>query len=141
MPSDHVQGVSRRDKRYMVQAIQESLNSTYARVNIGAVLVVGNYVVSKGANLDKAHPLQFKYNVKAHRPPSAHKLHAEVHALLKSKQFDLTGGTAYIGRLDRNGLPAMCRPCKACMLALRDAGIRTIFYSSRQGIKRERIDG
>ena len=137
MPNDLLHGVRRRDHRFMLEALRESLKSDYRRVNIGAVLVVGNYIAGKGANLNKPHPLQYKYNEKAKRPPSQHKLHAEVHALVNSKQFDLTNGVVYVGRLDRNGLLAMCRPCKACRLALKEAGVTTMFYTTPQGIAHE----
>jgi deoxycytidylate deaminase len=123
----------------MAEALKESLKSNYRRVNIGAVLVVGNYLAARGANLDKAHPLQYKYNERSRRPPSSHKLHAEVHALINSKQLDLTNGTVYVGRLDRNGTLAMCRPCKACRMALRKAGISTMIYTTPQGVKHESL--
>lgn len=131
--------ITNRERRYILLALRESLASNYGRVQIGAVLVSGNYVVSGAANQNKPHPMQYKYNIKANRPPSEHKIHAEIHALVKSKSFDLTGSTAYVGRLDRNGAMAMCRPCKACRLALRDAGVSTIVFTTPEGIKREEL--
>lgn len=137
MPTDYLHGLRRRDRRFMLEALKESLKSNYRRVNIGAVLVVGNYVAGRGANLNKPHPLQYKYNIRSARPPSQHKLHAEVHALVSSNHFDLSNGSVYVGRFDRNGQLAMCRPCKACQLALKEAGVTSMYYTTPQGIKHE----
>lgn len=131
--------ITQRDQRYILQALTESFTSTYQRVKIGAVLVDGNFIVARGANHDRPHPLQYKYNIKSQRPPSEHKIHAEIHALVRSKDYDLTGTTAYIARLDRTGAMAMCRPCKACALALRDAGVHTIVYTTPTGIVKEKL--
>lgn len=130
--------MNRRDRRYILEALKESLDSTYERVNIGAVLVKAGRVVSKGANKKQPHPLQYKYNVKAARPTHTHGLHAEMNAILKNKS-DLRGATVYVGRWDRRGLLAMCRPCKACRLALKEAGVTTMFFTTTEGIKRESI--
>jgi deoxycytidylate deaminase len=131
--------ITPRDRRYILHALNVSKLSTYRRVKIGAVLVDGNYIVSRAANMDWPHPAQYKYNIKSNRPPSEHKIHAEIHALVRSKTHDLTGSTAYIARLDRNGAMAMCRPCKACALALRDAGVQTIVYTTPKGILKEKL--
>lgn len=131
--------ITRREQRYILLALKESLASDYGRVRIGAVLVDGNYIIAGAANMDRPHPAQYKYNIKANRPPSEHKIHAEIHALVRSKDYDLTGCTAYIARLDKLGRMAMCRPCKACRLALRDAGVQTIVFTTPQGVVRESI--
>jgi len=56
-------------------------------------------------------------------------LHAEVDALI-GLDFDLTKDCdAYIFREHKDGKLALARPCSTCMLALKKAGINTIFYT------------
>lgn len=43
----------------------------------------------------------------------------------------------YIARLDLNGKMAMCKPCKACAKAIKDAGIKSVVYTTPRGIKHE----
>ena len=134
--------MDKRTERYITLALQESLNSTYSRVRIGAVLVDGNYIVSKGANLSTSHPMQFRYNQRNQRDwhdGNKHNCHAEMNALIKSKRYDLTNCEIFVARFDRVGNLAMCRPCPACQGALADAGISRVIYTSPQGIVKEKL--
>jgi deoxycytidylate deaminase len=131
--------ITKRERRYVLVALDESLRSKFGRIQIGAALVDGNYVVSRGFNQEVSHPLQRKYNDRSGRVAPDHFLHAEIHALVRSKSYDLTGCEAYVARLDRRGRPAMCRPCPACLAALADAGLQTIIYTTPQGIRKEKL--
>lgn len=131
--------ITKRERRYILAALDESLRSKFGRIQIGAVLVDGNYVVSRGYNQEVSHPLQRKYNDRGKRVAPDHFLHAEIHALVRSKAYDLTDCEAFIARLDREGRLAMCRPCPACMAALQDAGIQTIIYTTPKGIIKEKL--
>jgi deoxycytidylate deaminase len=123
----------------MTTALRESLKSPYRRVKIGAVIVDGNFIVSSGFNVDTSHPMQYKYNNKVGRIAPAHRGHAEMMALVRSKDYDLTGCEVFVGRYDRRGRLASCRPCVACWTALQEAGITKITYTSPQGIQSEEI--
>lgn len=101
------------------------------------MVVDGNFIVAKGANLATSHPRQYKFNNKVGRDAPEHHLHAEIHALVRSKGYDTSGTEIFVGRMDRRGLMAMCRPCKACAAALKDAGISKVTYTTPQGIKQE----
>ena len=139
LPIHRVRVVNKREQRYITKALVASLGSSYKRIRIGAVLVDGNYIVAAASNRGTSHPRQRKYNERAGRIAPAHALHAEIHALVKSKNYDLTGTEVFVARLDRTGAMAMCRPCKACRLALSDAGVSTAIYTTPQGIIRERL--
>lgn len=131
--------MNHRRLRYLNQALKESLKSPFKGIKIGAVIVDGNYVVSKGYNRNTSHPLQKKYNDKVGRIAPDHNGHAEIIALVRSRDYDLTGCEIFVGRFDRKGKLAMCRPCRACMEAIRAAGISRITYTTPEGIKSEII--
>ena len=123
----------KRDK-FVGAALSESAASTYTRIRIGTVIVRGAKIVSRGANLCTSHPLQKRFNTLASRDAPAHALHSEMHAIVNAKGKVLTGCTLYVARLDRRGLWADCRPCPACSLAIRMAGIALVVYTSPKGI-------
>lgn len=129
--------MNKRSKRFISLALRESLLSSYRRVQIGAVIVDGNYVVAKASNQATSHPRQFHANNRAGRLAPAHACHAEIHALVRSKDYDLTGCEIFVARFNRNGNLAMCRPCPACEGALQDAGIQSVTYTTESGIVKE----
>lgn len=122
-----------REMRYFKQARKESLKSTHAKAHIGAVIVIGNYVVSRGFNKKKTHPMQARLDRENNYHCPNGKLHAEVSALLNSGKHDLTNAEIYIFREDKQGIMANCKPCVSCTEALRVAGIREVFYTTKQG--------
>ena len=114
--------------------------STFPKVQIGAAIIdkFGD-IVSVGLNKQKSHPRQMQYDV--HRPIDTqdipHFLHAEMDALIKAKRTDLVDASIYVYRENRANGFAMCRPCKACSAALKDAGIKKIFYTTELGFAYE----
>lgn len=132
--------ITKRTARFIGQALAESARSTYERVRIGAVIVNKNYEVSKGANLSTSHPLQYRYNQSTGRKAPAHNLHAEMHALVKAKDYEsLEECEIFVARYDRKGRMAMCRPCVACRRALVEKGITRITYTTPKGIQHENL--
>ena len=126
-------------KKYFKLAENISELSDFKRVHIGSVLVKNKDVVSVGQNMLKTHPAQHRYNkCLPYDMPTDH-VHSEINCISKARPDLLRGSTLYIFRRDRNGNPAMCRPCNACMQAIRDAGIRDIYYSTGYGYSYERI--
>lgn len=115
-------------------ALNESANSTYCRVKIGSVIVRGNKIVSRGANLCTSHPKQRRFNDLSGRIAPAHALHSELHAIVRAKGEPLDGCTIYVARLDRRGLWSDSKPCPACAMAIRLAGITRVVYTSPTGI-------
>lgn len=126
--------ITKRETKFVGLALAESARSTYSRVKIGTVIVRGNKVISRGANLSTSHPLQRRFNDLANRLAPAHALHSELHAIIRAKGESLHGCHLYVARLDRRGLWADSRPCPACTLAIRLAGITAVTYTSPKGI-------
>ena len=122
--------------KFLNLALEESKQSTYTRVKIGAVIAQGNKVISKGANLSTSHPIQAYWNRVTNRLAPANNLHAEMHALVRAKRSgeSLEGATIYIARLDRNNQLSQCRPCVACMAALTNAGIHTVIHTTPENL-------
>ena len=116
--------------------------STFPKVKIGAAIIDrSGDVAAVGTNKQKSHTRQAKYDV--HRNMDAedvpHWTHAEMDALIKAKRQNLQDASIYVYRENKKNELAMCRPCKACMAALTDAGIKKIFYTTEYGLVFEEI--
>lgn len=127
-----------RQRRYFGLAKQASQSSTHHSACVGAVIVNGNYVVSKSSNHQKSHTVQHRYDRKTNYYSSFANIHAEIGALIKSGRNDVSGCEIYVFREDSHGLMANSRPCCSCMEAIKDAGIKHIFYTTRDGYCYER---
>jgi tRNA(Arg) A34 adenosine deaminase TadA len=57
-------------------------------------------------------------------------LHAEIGALVKSKA---KAESIMVVRSTRKGFTKCARPCDICMMALREAGVKMIYYSDNEG--------
>lgn len=87
-------------------------------------------VLSVGRNSYlKTHPLQARY---AKRNGCADQifLHAEIAALIKAKH---RVHRLVVVRNFRNGKPACSRPCKVCMDAIMDFGVKVLEYIDLNG--------
>ena len=143
--------MNKRDYRYFEIARQEALKSDFDRFHIGCVVVYKGHIIGRGSNSDKTHPLQKKYNKerkfnKCGVHPIKHSVHAEIAALSSvpyPMQENIDWGKVKIytfriapGKKLRQGLS---RPCDGCLAAIRDKGIRHIYYSTDDGYANERI--
>lgn len=107
-----------------------SEKSTHHKYKHGAVLMRKNRVLSIGFNQNKTHSRSlhaFKH------------IHAETDALLSTKVKDLSDAVMYIYREDKDGNPALSRPCSSCLRSLKNAGIKKIYYSIDNGYLEENI--
>lgn len=125
--------------RWYELAEQVADKSEYPRINIGAVIVLGNYAVASGFNQQKSHPRQAALNEKYSEFDSSHFLHAEVHALIQSGRTDIRGGDIYVFRRNKVGELANSRPCPSCYGAIKEAGISRIYYTSTDGYWYEEV--
>lgn len=138
-----------RQKRFFLVAKRNSEKSTYSRwnrtngqgrISIGAAIINGNYVISEGHNKTKTHTFQHLHNRKyLNYNAPAPRIHAEVDALIYSRYNDLSGCEIFVYREMADGTLGNCRPCPACMGALKDAGIKHIYYTSEQGYHYEKL--
>lgn len=138
--------ITARDRKFLNKAEEVSKLSDHYRHKIGAVIVKGRKVVSIGFNtLSKSHPLQAYYASCVGREEAIY-LHAEMAAIVatgvanKACAGDLEGCTIYVFRRGLDGKVRMSRPCKSCMKALKDFGIRCIVYSTDEGVAKEYLE-
>lgn len=84
-------------------------------------------MLSVGFNsYEKTHPLQARTAAKANQPGKIY-LHAEIAALVKSR------GMVYslsVARITKDGRPALAEPCPVCRLAMKEAGVEKIEWTT-----------
>jgi deoxycytidylate deaminase len=103
-----------------------SLKST-SKFKLGCVIANKNRIVCVGHNfMEKTHP----------KVPSIWKtLHAELHALIGTSSLDTKGCVAYVYRETKDGQLANAKPCPMCEAALRQAGVKKVYYTDIDGYK------
>jgi tRNA(Arg) A34 adenosine deaminase TadA len=58
-------------------------------------------------------------------------LHAEISALVKARK---ESSRILVIRITKTGLIKMARPCNICIMAIREAGIKNVYYSGNDGM-------
>ncbi len=123
--------LSNRFFRRAFKIATSHLQSPEVLVSYHAALIVrGGNVISAGVNTNKRHMFVKLHNFEEHNG-----IHAECAAILAArKKVDLTGCTAYVLRVLRDGRSiAMSRPCEKCEVVLRDFGIKKVYYTQDGG--------
>lgn len=107
-------------------ALKEAHKSTF-KIQMGAVILRGGSVVSKGFNEIRYHSLSSGYNW-----PTT--MHAEASALhkLKKKGKNAAGLTMYVGRINRKGQQLLASPCECCVNTAKLFGIKKIVFTLSQ---------
>ena len=131
------------DYRYFDKARQIADISDYSRIHIGCIAVYQGQVIGLGFNTNKTHPVQKFYN--RYREPSdtmLPKLHAEISCINQIKHLNINFSKVklYIYRIRKDQPFGMARPCPSCMAAIRDLGIRDIYYTTNDGYVFERLE-
>jgi deoxycytidylate deaminase len=131
------------DFKYFNKARQAANISNYPRVHVGCVAVYQGQIIAIGCNSNKTHPAQKYYNQYRKQDDSLlPKLHAEISCLNSIRHLDVNFSKVklYIYRI-RNDQPfGMSRPCPSCMTAIKDLGIRDIFYTTNDGFVYEKLN-
>lgn len=137
------QMITKNDYRYFNKARQVAMISDYCKIHIGCVAVYKGKIISVGCNCNKTHPTQKFYN--RYRIPSDSmlpKLHAEINCInsIKHMNINFSKVKIYIYRIRKNRLFGLSRPCPSCMEAIKDLGIRDIYYTNNNRYVHERIE-
>ena len=116
--------------------------SDYSKTHIGCVAVYHGNIIGIGCNCKKTHPTQKYYN--KYREKSKDllpKLHAEINCINQIKNLDINFAKVklYIYRIRKDQPFGLARTCPSCMAAIKDLGIRNIYYTSNDGYCYERI--
>lgn len=109
-----------------------SLNSDFYKCHTGAVAIYGNKVLAIGWNSEKLSTMQARYNTRTrgfdgHEYKSS--IHAEMMVVNKIKYLDVDFSQVRIFVWRGQKTPMLSKPCKACEKAMRDLGIRKVFYT------------
>lgn len=133
---------TKTDYRFFDKAKRVAEISDYSRTHIGCVATYQGQVVALGCNCNKTHPRQKFYNrYRIQSEEMLPKLHAEISCLNQLANLDVNFSKVklYIYRI-RNDQPfGMARPCPSCMAAIRDLGIKDIYYTTNDGFSYEKI--
>jgi deoxycytidylate deaminase len=96
---------------------------------ISATLDKRNRIISIGENSSiKTHPMMLHYSTKSKRANKIY-LHAEISAMVKSQRLV---HKLIVIRIDHNGQFALAKPCPLCQMALSDAKITKVYYTTNE---------
>ena len=106
--------------------------SSPSKKQVGAILLNKSKVVVSATNLEtKSHPLQASFAVRVGRPEKIY-LHAEIAALVKCRSECDTIVVARLGGHSGQEL-RNAKPCPVCSLALKEAGVKKVHYTTDDG--------
>ena len=130
------------DYRYFYKARQIANISDYNKIHVGCVAVYHGQIIGIGCNTNKTHPAQKFYN--RYREPSdtmLPKLHAEISCINQIKHLDINFSKVklYIYRIRKDQPFGLSRPCPSCMAAIKDLGVRDVYYTTNDGYSYERL--
>lgn len=138
--------ITKADIKYFEKAKNIARISDYDKIHIGCVAVYHGNIIGIGCNTNKTHPMQKYYNKFREDEETDnihfyHKLHAEINCLSQLKNLDINFSKVklYIYRIRKDRPHGMCRPCPSCMAAIKDMGIKHIYYTTDDGFAYERI--
>ena len=132
---------TKNDYKFFAKAKQMAKISDFNKVHIGCVAVYSGQVIGVGCNTNKTHTYQAKYNKLRDDIWTEHKVHAEIACLNQIKHMDIKWSKVklYIFRTRKDKPFGMSRPCPACMGAIKDIGIKNIYYTTDAGYVYEQI--
>ena len=131
------------DYRYFNKARRIADISDYNRVHIGCVAVYQGQIIGIGCNCNKTHPTQKLYNRYREQSDSMlPKLHAEISCInqIKTLNINFSKVKLYIYRIRKDQPFGLSRPCPSCMAAIKDLGIRDIYYTTNDGYAYEKLE-
>ena len=125
-----------------------SYNSDYDRTKFGCVIFYKSRILATGWNMKKSNPLQLRYNrLKANCSKLKNSTHAEIDAILnfarkqlgREERYSRSDLSIFIYRENSAGKLAIARPCVSCYQAIKDFGIKDIYYTGDGSIIHEII--
>jgi deoxycytidylate deaminase len=135
--------ITKSDYRYFQKARQVASISDYYKTHVGCVAVYHGQVIGIGCNCNKTHPAQLYYNRYREKDISLMpKLHAEINCLngIRHLDIDFSKVRLYIYRIRKDQPFGMSRPCPSCMAAIRDLGIKELYYTTNDGYVYEKLE-
>lgn len=144
---ERVLDINKADFRYFAKAKDIATISDFNKIHIGCVAIYHENIIGIGCNTNKTHPMQKYYNKfreceEDDNVHFSHKLHAEMNCLRQLKNLDINFSKVklYIYRIRKDRPHGMARPCPSCMAAIKDLGIREIYYTTDDGYVYEKLE-
>lgn len=139
--------ISKSDCRYFDKAHRVANISDFHKFHIGCVAVYQGTIIGIGCNTNKTHPKQYYYNRyrEIHNKSDIFyipKLHAEMSCLNSIRNLDINFSKVklYIYRVCKDKPYGLARPCLSCMAAIKDLGIKHIYYTTNDGFGYEKLN-
>ena len=116
-----------------------SQKSDFDRCKTGCVAIYHGHILAKGFNSNKTSPLQAYYNQRRGFDGYSYKssLHAEMMVISKIRNLDIDFGQVKLYIWRGTDYPMYSRPCEACEAAIRDVGIKKVFYTGNNSYIKE----
>ena len=133
----------KNDYKYFFKAKQVASISDYPKIHVGCIAVYQGQIVGLGCNSNKTHPRQKFYNrYREESDDMLPKLHAEINCLnqLKGLNINFSKVKLYIYRIGNDREFRLARPCPSCMAAIKDLGVREIYYTTNDGYSYEKLE-
>jgi deoxycytidylate deaminase len=133
------------NKYFQMAKTASTFSDFYKQHHLGCVMIYKGKPIAISWNTLKTNPIQKEYNKYRHfdfESSNNGAIHAELGALIKTKNMDIDWNKVkvFIYREHKNGIAANSCPCPACERAMRDRGIRNIYFTTEYGTAHERID-
>lgn len=93
------------------------------KFQLGCIIAKGNRILGMGKNQARYHK---------HSPHPFKTLHAECSALLSCGPDKAKGADVYVYRATKDGNNACSKPCPCCIMMLKEAGVRRIYYTKNE---------
>lgn len=135
--------ITKSDYKYFNKAKEAGMISDFRKTHIGCIAVYQGNIIGIGCNCNKTHPMQKKYNQYRKQSDSMlPKLHAEINCINSIRHLDINFSKVklYIYRIRKDQPFGLARPCPSCMAAIKDLGIRDVYYTTNDGYANERIE-
>lgn len=118
-----------KEWHFLSLAKKISEKSSHHSHALGCVITRGNRILGQGFNTLKTHP---------DSPHPWRTVHAEFAAVLAAN-YDVRDAVVYIFRQQKNGTPAISKPCKFCWDFLMSQGVKKVVYTCEGSFKEEMV--
>jgi deoxycytidylate deaminase len=112
---------------YLQRAAYYAARSEHGIYKMGAIVIGDRKVQAFGWNKNKTHPRALNYT---------RKIHAELAALIGERwhgAISLLNMDMYVVRLTNGGKLATSKPCRDCMILIKEAGIKSVTFIDEGG--------
>lgn len=146
---NNLSGESTMESKNVLNALRlakmYSLLEDYNHFKVGAVIYYKNKMLSYGFNTTKDNPTQHKYNRfrDFENIDCKSSSHAEMNAIrsflrqYRGRNIDPSKLVVYVFRQHKDRTLVISKPCPACEVALRQLGVKEVYYTGNCSIVHE----